>query len=302
MPPRHRHRALTTRAPGVALLLIGLLVSGCGSASPSASPGPGSGSALPSASGAAASATASSEPVGIAVIGHSGATGYNSDPDRPGEDVKANSWATGTNPLVQSIYLRKLATDSSLQGHALNIAIDGSDVASLIAQASQFADRTPKPQLVLVQTIDNDQKCDGTDAANYDPYRTKLTQALDTLAQGLPHAQIFIVSEWADVATYDRVVFAIDPSHLAGDGPCDTVNPQTMQIDPAKEASEQGLVDDYWGIVTDVCALHPTCRTDGGAMQHFDLKPGDLTSDLNHLSVAGQAKMAAMVWAVLNGS
>jgi len=300
MPPRRRHRTVTTRSPGVALLLIGLLVSGCGSGSPSASAGPASG--LPSASGPAASSTGLSKPVGIAVIGHSGATGYDSDPDRPGEDVKANSWATGTNPLVQSIYVRMLATNPSLQGHTTNIAIDGSNVASLIAQASQLVDRTPKPQLVLIQTIDNDQKCDGTDAANYDPYRTKLTQVLDTLAQGLPDAQIFIVSQWADVETYDRVVFAIDPSHLAGDGPCDTVNPQTMQIDPAKEASLQSLIDDYWGIVTDVCTLHPTCRTDGGAMQHFDLKPEDLASDLNHLSVAGHAKMAAMAWAVLNGS
>jgi hypothetical protein len=298
MPPRHRHRALTTRSPGAAVLVIGLLASGCGPGSPSASPSPAS--SLPSAP--AASTTGSSEPVGIAVIGHSAATGYDSDPDRPGERVKANSWATGTNPLVQSIYLRMLATNPSLEGHATNIAVDGSNVAGLLAQASQLVDRTPKPQLVLVQTIDGDMKCDGTDAANYDPYRTKLTEVLDTLAQGLPEAQIFIVSQWADVETYDRVVFAIDPSKLAGDGPCDTVNAETMQIDPAKEAYLQGLVDDYWGIVTDVCALHPTCRTDGGAMQDFDLEPEDLSSDLDHLSVAGHAKMAAMVWAVLNGS
>jgi lysophospholipase L1-like esterase len=300
MRPRHRHRAVTMRSPRKAVLLISLLVSACGPGSLNASPS--SASALPSASGPAASNTGSSEPVGVAVIGHSGATGYDSDPDRPGEDVKANSWATGTNPQVQSIYLRMLATNPSLEGHATNIAVDGSNVSSLIGQASQLVEKTPKPQLVLIQTIDNDQKCDGTDAANYEPYRTKLTEVLDTLAKSLPGAQIFIVSQWADVKTYDRVVFAINPSHFAGDGPCETVNPKTMQIDPAKEAYLQGLVDGYWKIVTDVCALYPTCRTDGGAMQHFDLKPEDLSSDRNHLSAAGHAKMAAMVWAVLSGS
>jgi hypothetical protein len=298
MLPRHRYRSVTTRSPGVALFLIGLLVAGCASSSAS----PSSTSSLASASAAAASSSASSEPVGVAVIGHSGATGYNSDPDQPGVDVQANSWATGTNSDVNSIYLRMLATNPSLEGHAINLAIDGSDVTSLTAQATQLVGRTPKPQLVLVQTIDNDQKCDGTDAANYAPYRTKLTQVLDTLAQGLPDARIFILSQWADVKTYDRVVFALKPSHLAGDGPCDTVNPQTMKIDPAKEAYLQGMIDDYWGIVTDVCALHPTCRTDGGALQHFDLKPEDLSSDYDHLSVAGHAKLAAMVWAVLNQS
>ena len=282
------------RSPRAIVLLIGLLLSGCGPGS--------SGSSASRASGSAASTSGSAESVGVAVIGHSGATGYGSDPDKPGEDVKANSWATGTNPQVQSIYLRMLATNPSLEGHATNLAISGSNVDSLIQQAAQLVERNPKPQLVLIQTIDNDQKCDGTDAANYEPYRAKLTEVLDTLAKGLPKAQIFIVSQWADVKTYGRVVFAIDPDHLAGDGPCDTVNPQTMKIDPVKEAYLQALVNDYWRIVTDVCKLHPTCRTDGGAMQHFDLKPEDMTSDRNHLSVAGQAKMAGMVWASLNSS
>jgi lysophospholipase L1-like esterase len=289
MTPRPRHPAVTLRSPRLAILLIGLLVSACASGSPTSS--------APIASNSAAIG-----PVGVAVIGHSGATGYASDPDRPGEDIQANSWATGTNPQVQSIYLRMLATNPSLEGHTINLAIDGSNVTSLISQASQLVARTPRPQLVLIQTIDNDQKCDGTDAANYGPYRTKLTEVLDTLAQGLPGSRIFIVSQWADVKTYDRVVFAIDPGHLAGDGPCDTVNPKTMKIDPAKEAYLQRLVDDYWGIVTSVCAAHPTCRTDGGAMQRMDLKPEDLSSDRNHLSVAGHAKMAAMVWAALSKS
>jgi hypothetical protein len=283
---------LTMRSPGLALLLIGLIVSACGSASSPSSVASSSGSPVASAG----------QPLGIAAIGHSGSTGYYSDPNQAGVDILANSWATGTNPQVQSIYQRMLATDPSLQGHAINIAVDGSNVDSLISQATQLVERTPKPQLVLIQTIDNDQKCDGTDAANYGPYRTKLTEALDTLAQALPDSRIFIVSQWADVKTYDRVVFALDPGHLAGHGPCDTVNPTTMRIDPAKEAGLQKLVDDYWEIVTSVCAAHPTCKTDGGAMQRMDLKAQDLAPDYNHLSVAGHAKMAAMVWAVLSKS
>ncbi len=296
-----------SRSFGVAAILFSLLLSGCAPAGTGTSPGPGSalpgsGSALPSASGPDASGAGSSESNGIAVIGHSGATGYDSDPDRPGEDIRANSWATGTNPQVASIYLRLLGTNPSLEGHATNIAIDGSDVVSLIGQATNLVGRTPKPQLVLVQSIDNDMKCDGTDAANYEPYRAKLTQVMDILTQGLPEAQIFFVSQWADVQTYDRVVFSVKPQHLTGAGPCDTVSPATGKIDPAKEAYLQGLVNDYFGIVTETCALYPTCRTDGGAMQQMDLAPGDMSSDLNHLSVAGHAKMAEITFAALYGS
>ena len=38
------------------------------------------------------------EPVGIIALGHSGMTGEGSDPTRPGQDARENSWATGTAP------------------------------------------------------------------------------------------------------------------------------------------------------------------------------------------------------------
>ncbi len=69
-----------------------------------------------------------------------------------------------------------------------------------------------------------------------------------------------------------------------------------------KEKSLQRLVDAYWAIVMDVCAHDPACRTDGGAMQHMDLAWGHLSADLNHLSVAGHAKKAAIEWAALTAA
>ncbi len=267
-------------------------------------PSAASPSATTSPSAVAPSASSASEtgPGGIVVIGHSGATGWNSDPANPGVDVKANSWATGSNPDVDSIYLRSLATDPTLEGKAWNYAISGSEVTSLLAQANRVVTTNPTADLVLVQSIDNDIRCDGTDSENYEPYRASLTQVVDTLTQGMPKARIFFVSQWADVKTYDRVAFSLPPDHLAGDGPCDTVDPKTKKIVPAKETSFQGLVDDYFGIVTEVCARYPTCKTDAGANQDMDLVAEDLTPDMNHLSVAGHAKMAALEWKALSAS
>ncbi|MEP7040959.1 MAG: SGNH/GDSL hydrolase family protein [Chloroflexota bacterium] len=289
-----RPRFVPAGPPLAALLLLVALATGC--ASPI--------SPLPSAAGQSPSApapSAASAPVGVAVIGHSGATGYDSDPTQPGQDATANSWATGTNPDVQSIFSRLLADDAGLEAHAMNLAIDGSGVTSLRQQAAEVVRRSPLPQIVLVQTIDNDMRCDGTDAANYEPYWLHLLDVLDVVTQGAPEAQIFFVSQWADVETYDRVVFNVNPDHLTGDGPCDTVNPATGQIDAAKEAYLQSLLNDYWGIVTKVCGNYPTCRTDGGAAQGMDLAPGDMTPDLDHLSVAGHTKMAAIEFEALFG-
>ncbi len=241
-------------------------------------------------------------PSSIVVIGHSGATGYDSDPSRPGQDINANSWATGTNPNVDSVYLRVLDRNAAVEGNVHNLAIDGSGVESLIGQATRAVAVTPAPELVLVQSIDNDIRCDGTDEANDEPFRAHLTNAMDILTAGLPDAEIFVVSQWADVATYDRVAVPLRPQQFAGDGPCDVVDPTTMQADPAKEAYLQGLVDAYFGIITDVCARYPTCRTDGGANQRMALVAQDLSRDMNHLSVSGHAKMAAIEFEALYGA
>src|SRR3954451_22296719 len=72
----------------------------------------------------------------IGVIGHSGATGANSEGD--GSDVRENSWATGDNDDVDSIYLRLLADHPALKGHNFNTAEDGSDSSLLMEQAEQL--------------------------------------------------------------------------------------------------------------------------------------------------------------------
>lgn len=90
--------------------------------------------------------------------------------------------------------------------------MDGSGVAGLRDQAGQAAEVEPTPDLVLVQSIDNDIKCDGTDAKNYGPYFQSLTQVLDALTHDLPEAEIFFVSQWANLKEYDRVASRSAPT------------------------------------------------------------------------------------------
>src|SRR6185312_4042718 len=106
----------------------------------------------------AGSGTAAKYPSSIAVLGHSGATGYNSDPRHPGQDAPQNSWATGTNPAVNSIYRRILGRNPAVNGHSYDFAVSGSDVNDLLPQAREAVSLPRKPGLFLIQTIDNDMQ------------------------------------------------------------------------------------------------------------------------------------------------
>ena len=262
--------------------------------------GSGSGSESDAAP-ASASPGDSTYPSSIVAMGHSGLTGFGSDPELPMVDTTANSWATGTNPDVDSIYLRVLAKNPAVKGHVENVAIDGSNVDSLVDQEKLAAAVTPTPDLVIIQSIDNDIRCDGTDPQNYTPFRHQLTAVMDSVTQDMPDADIFFVSQWATVKEYDRAAVEIDPSHVTGTGPCDAIDLETYKLNPKHEKYLQHLVDHYWKIVTAVCAEYPTCRTDKGLMQTMKLDKADLASDVNHLSVVGHHKMAALAWQALYG-
>lgn len=121
------------RAFGIGLAL---LLAAC-----SSSGGGGS----PAAGRTSAAAPSSKYPNAIAVLGHSGATGFDSDPNQPGTDAKGNSWATGDNPAVNSIYLRLLALNPAVRGHNVKVAVSGSNVDNLASQADEALDAQPLP-------------------------------------------------------------------------------------------------------------------------------------------------------------
>jgi hypothetical protein len=280
-------------------LLLAVLISGCGESQDSAA-APTSSAPPSSASSASSAGAATAELDSIAVLGHSGTTGFNSDPSQPGFDARDNSWATGSNPKVNSIYLRLLATHPALEGHATSLGVDGSMVGDLAAQVDAMVALDPLPDVVIIQTIDNDIRCDGTDAANEKAFGSTLDGVLTTIEEKDPGAQVFLVSQWASVKTYVAAVKDL-PSALtdaSGNGPCDTFT-FGGQVRPAGIASLQRLVDAYFTTVQHVCDAHPRCWTDHGAMQRMPVRRSYLTDDLSHLSVRGHAVMARYAWAAL---
>lgn len=233
----------------------------------------------------------------VVVLGHSGATGYNSDPADRSRDARENSWATGTNPAVDSVYRRLLVRSPAYRGHNANLAQDGATVDELLNQVADVAAIRPEPGIVLVQIIDNDIQCDGTDAQNYAPFTQKLTTALQTVGNAAPDAQLYLTSVWGTSDIYAHVIAAIPavrPDHV-GTGPCDLLDP-AGHIRTSAVNYEQGIVEHYQQQVAVVCRAVPHCHYDDGALQHFPLTTADLTPDANHLSVSGHKKYAELAW------
>ncbi|MGY2873019.1 hypothetical protein ACVW00_000209 [Marmoricola sp. URHA0025 HA25] len=258
-----------------------------------------SSSASPEARPAAA-AGSTPELDAIAVLGHSGTTGYGSDPGNPDSDVVENSWATGSNPDVRSLYERLLADHPALENHATSLGQDGSTVDDLDGQVTAMLDLEPMPDVVVIQTIDNDMRCDGTDAANEKRFGRTLDDVLTRINDEDRYAQVFFVSQWGSVQTYtDAIQHRADAvAGSSGNGPCDTFGASGKER-PAGIASEQRIVDGYWSQITRVCAAHPGCFTDGAHVQKMPVLESDLTGDSNHLGVPGLAVMAQYAWEAL---
>lgn len=240
-------------------------------------------------------------PNAIVVLGHSGTTGYESDPAAPGTDARQNSWATGENPDVDSIYSRLLAVNPAVEGHASNFGVDGSTVDDLAPQVDQALALDPLPDLFMVQEVDNDMQCDGTDKDNYEPFAQTLTEQLTRITTAAPKATILLVSSPpGTVQNYGRVV-SQHPGGVAantGSGPCDMFDSSGAAVPPHWRYQEK-VITGYHAQLAAVCKQFPTCVYDDGALYRMRITADDLADDYMHLSVSGHNKQAALEWGVL---
>ena len=151
----------TTAFATLALVVGGTALAGCGGSGDGDSSKREASGTTPAAQETPAPARkwTSGYPSSIAVLGHSGATGENSNPDRPGVEVRENSWATGANPKVNSVNLRILEHNPAIKGHNKNYAEAGADINAVAAQADRLLASDPKPDLILIQVMDADLSC-----------------------------------------------------------------------------------------------------------------------------------------------
>ena len=133
-------------------------------------------------------------PVGVIAIGHSGLTGENSDPDRPFQPALENSWATGTNPEVNSVYLRLVEVPRRPR-----------DMSPTPLTAGRWRQHWPtrragrwascrRRELVIIQTIDYDLQCPLDDAATQ-AFGETIADVLDEIVAASPQSRILMVGQ-----------------------------------------------------------------------------------------------------------
>jgi hypothetical protein len=236
-------------------------------------------------------------PSSMAVLGHSNATGEDSDPAQPHAVIRANSWATGTNPAVNSVYLRILAKNPAIRGHNFNLAQPGATVDELLIQAQQAVALKPTPELFLVQIMDNDIVCPAT-SRDYATFRSKLITALGVLAHGALHSRIFVVSQWGSPADEWKALRPAQRKQEGGVGPCAFIDPRGLLV-PKELARLETIIHGYETQLAAGCKRTPRCTYDGGAFGRQVDKNEYISEDLNHFTVKGAAAAAAVAWAAM---
>ena len=236
-------------------------------------------------------------PVGIIAIGHSGLTGEGtgamSEPRYP------NSWATGTNPDVQSVYLRMVAAHPETEGHVSNTAVGGAPASTLSSQAQAALAKVPAPALAIIQTVDNDIQCD---AANAKAVGASLAKVLELIHGASPNTKILVVGQLGRPSVaYVKDLVAYDPSAKYAL----TWNDDCTFFDGAGRLHEAGFekltkaIDAYEAETARVCATVPNCVTDGGVRRAWTDKIELFSADYAHLNKEGQAAEAELIWPVV---
>jgi hypothetical protein len=201
--------------------------------------------------------------------------------DDPTAANPPDSWSTGTNPAVNSHYLRILAANPAIKGKNYNFTTLEID---LTAEAREAVAK--RVDYVTVGPIENDT-CNGTSAAMV---AAKLDGTLRVLTAGLPNARVLVTST-RDIA---RLIGVLDQDKsLRGFTVCQT------QV-PASAAQLARLHHRFVAVNTalaQVCARYRKCRFDGNAVFKMPLTLADIASgDHFSLSAKGNRKLADVTW------
>jgi hypothetical protein len=231
-------------------------------------------------------------------MGHSGLTGEGAG--AASEPVEADSWATGTDPQVDSVYLRMVAALPATEGHVSNTATGGASANTLTPQVRSALAKVPAPALAIIQTVDNDIQCD---AANVKSVGASVADALAVIHDASPNTKILVVGQLGRPSvTFVKDLVAHDATKKQGltwDDDCTFYDAQGM-LHEAGFKKLTAAIDAYEAETARVCAAVPNCATDGGVRRAWVDKI-DLFSpvDDGHLNKQGQAAEAEQIWPVV---
>ncbi len=256
----------------------------------------------------AAPAAATKPPRVMAALGDSITRGFNTTgpgcPTGPSLDCPQNSWATGTNPAVDSVRER-LDAISPQALTAYNDAVSGAQAFDLQDQAQTAAGQDP--DFVLIEIGANDA-CASTPTPTA-TFRTQVREALTTLVSA--NKQVYIQLMSIPDINQLRTIFTEppDPNALgrwAAFQVCQGLLANPLSTEPADEARREAFREQviaYNEALEEVCAEFKRCIWDDNAVFDSEFTAADVatvattpTADYFHPSNAGQARLAETAW------
>lgn len=212
-------------------------------------------------------------------------------------DCTVRSWSTGESEQVNSHYRRILAVNPDIEGNVYNNAQTGADSSKLVEQAEKTVKQNVEYVTILIGAND---VCSLYEARNTPPdkYRANVDAALAVLKDGLPQADILILSIpdvvrlWEIGHTNPEAVRTWKLARV-----CDTVlrNPTSMSRSDVERRQKMGrLVDAFNVELEDACRDYgPRCRYDGGLVHEYPFTLQHISTwDYFHLNAAGQAAIS----------
>jgi lysophospholipase L1-like esterase len=256
----------------------------------------------------AGSAQATKVPRVMAALGDSITRGFNTSgpgcPTGPSLDCPQNSWATGTNPTVDS-FRERLDAISPRPLTAYNDAVSGARAEDLLAQAQTAAGQDP--DFVLIEIGANDA-CAETPTSTA-TFREQVRSALQVLVSANKQVYIQLMSI-PDINNL-RTIFTEppDPNALGrweAFHVCQGLLEDPLSTEAADEERREAFraqVIAYNEALQEVCAEFKRCIWDDYAVFSTEFTTADVatvantpTADYFHPSVAGQARLAEAAW------
>ncbi|MFE6228492.1 MULTISPECIES: SGNH/GDSL hydrolase family protein [unclassified Streptomyces] len=288
----YARRRFRTAVTGAVLAVAAL--AGCTSA-------PGSGAAPPAARTAPAPEPEPPSrwavpPASVAAVGDSITRAF--DACSLLADCPEASWATGTDPEVNSLALRLLGP-GRVAAHSWNLARSGARMAALPEQMARAA--AERPELVTVMMGANDA-CRPTPAGMTPvaDFRRSFEAAMARLRKDAPRARVYVASVPDLLRLWDtgranplvRKVWEL--------GVCGSMLADPLDLGAAAEARRTAVRDRvvaYNRVLAEVCAADALCRYDGGAVFGFRFDATLLSTwDWFHPSRSGQARLAELAY------
>ncbi len=247
-----------------------------------------------------ASARAVTYPNSMDALGDSITRAFNTCPTSL-LDCPENSWSTGTNAAVDSIYQRILATNLGISGHEFNDAVSGTKMTNLNSQAANAVSHHVELVTILMGSNDACTSSISTMTATA-TYESQFKTAINTLTSLLPSgAQIAVGSLpnayrlWELFHTNSAATTTWKAGLI-----CQSLleNPtSTALADVERRAKFKTREEEYDKALATVCSHTTNCKWDNDAGFNSLFTTSDITTrDYFHPSIAGQALIASVGW------